>query len=191
MLKKLIVTRTAYYIITLTFITILTGCSVRNNDDQTDERKVYPDLVQVNYNHLIYKNGKKYLETNIDRAEFFEKTNKIKCTALKAEIYNSKGVKTTIISSKKGEIDKQTKNVIFSGDVVFEMIENKATLYSQEIKLDYQNNKMISEKDVVLEKEDGSYIKATSMESDIKIDSTRFDDMELKYFYEGDSDAQE
>ncbi len=57
-------------------------------------------------------------------------------------------------------------------------------MYSDELKLDYENNKLISDKKILLEKNDGSYIKADSMESDLKLEATRFENMKIKYYYD-------
>jgi len=166
----------------LIFLIVL-SCKEKILEELID-KKIYPNLIQDNYKHYIYKNSKKYLFTKIDRAEFFEKTEKILCNLINAEIYNSKGELTTKINSDKGEIDQNKKIFVFSDNVVFELIESETSLYCDKIELDYENNKLYCRNDLIIEKKDGSYLKASSMESDLKLQETRFTDMKIKYFYD-------
>ena len=149
---------------------------------------VFPlhELVLKDYNHYIYKNNKKYLLASVNEAVFYEKELKIICDRIKADIYDSKGELITIVNSDNGVIDKNEKTLTFKGNVNIKLIENKAKLFSDEIKLDYENNKLISEKKILLEKNDGSYIHADSMESDLKLEATKFENMKIKYYYDED-----
>ena len=70
---------------------------------------VYPDMVQENYSHFIYKNNRQYLTTVIQYAEFYEKEDRISCKILDAKVYNSKGEITTHINSDQGEINQNQK----------------------------------------------------------------------------------
>ena len=171
------------FLIILSFIIIINNCKIKKAANKNDHKN-YPDMIQNNYRHYIYKNKKKHLYASIEHAEFYEKLKTINCKILNAEIYNSDGDITTIIYSDEGKIDKKEKKMLFIGNVVFELLENETKLYGDEIELDYKNNKLISKKDVLFKKEDGSYIKASSMDSDIKLESTKFEDMEIKYFYD-------
>ncbi len=179
-LKKLI-------LILIIFITIL-NCGIKKTSRKKKDIENFPDMIQTNYRHYIYKNAKRYLYAKIGHAEFYEKLKTIDCVDLEAKIYDSDGELTTIIHSDNGVVDKKEKKILFTGNVVFELLENETKLYSEEIELDYKNNKLITDKDVLIDKEDGSYIKATSMESDIKLEATNFENMDVKYFYDEDED---
>lgn len=150
------------------------------------EKNSLPSMTESNYKHYIYKNKKKYLYAEIEYAEFYEKENYIDCIKINAEIYDSTGDITSRIKAKKGKIDKEEGKLILSGDVILELIENKAKLYTEELDMDYKNNKLISKTNVIFKKDDGSYIKADSMESDIALESTKFKNMEILYYYEED-----
>ena len=157
------------------------------------EKVIYsvPDMIQTNYRHYIYKNGKKSLFARIEEARFYEKKSEINCYRVYVETYNSKGELTTKIRSENGLINRNEKIFIFSGNVEIESIEDESTLHSQEVELDYKNNKLVSKKDILIDKKDGSYIKATSMESDIKLQSTKFTDMVIKYYYDEDKEKKD
>ena len=134
----------------------------------------------------LFQNKKKYLFAEISNAEFHEKKTKINCDRIKAEIYDSGGELTTLVNSERGEIDKNQKILTFIGNVNIELLENDATLFCDELKLDYENNKLITDSQVLLKKKDGSYIQADSMESDLKLEATKFVNMRIKYFYDED-----
>ncbi|HQJ06328.1 MAG TPA: LPS export ABC transporter periplasmic protein LptC, partial [Spirochaetota bacterium] len=120
----------------------------------------------------------------------FEKSGKIRCDGLKADIFNSKGALTTEIFADKGNIDKNDKLVIFTGNVRIKTFESKSTIFTEELYLDYKNNKLFSNVPVSIKKDDGSYLNASSMESDIKTEESSFQNMEIKYFYEADDEGK-
>jgi LPS export ABC transporter protein LptC len=168
---------------------LLTQCTVRE-EKKTEEVKVYPDMEQVNYQHYIYKNGRKYLAASISKAEFFEKKGQINCTQIHAEVFNSKEELSTLITADSGEINRIEKYFIFKGKVAVDSKIKKIKLNTEELKLDYQNNRLICDKEVIITKEDGSYIKSAFMDSDIKTQNTRFDQLELMYYYDNTDDKQ-
>lgn len=167
-------------------IILLFDCGKQSNVQPVVDETIYPDLIQKNYRYYIYKNNKKYLYATVELAEFYEKKNYIDCDTIYAEIYNAKGELTTKINAVKGKINKNDKNVTFSENVIFDVVENDLKLYSEEITLDYMQNKLISKGPVSIEKEDGSFIKGDSMESDIKAEITKFEKMIIKYYYDED-----
>ena len=174
-----------FFIIFLLFISF----SCKKVEEFTKIKSIehdFPDLVLKDYEHYIYKNKKKYLSANIKRAEFHEEELTISCLRIKADIFDSDGELTTLINSEKGEIDKNKKILTFIDNVVIELLENEARLYCDELKLDYENNKLSTETPVVLKKKDGSYIKADAMESDLKLEATKFVNMKIKYYYDED-----
>jgi Lipopolysaccharide-assembly, LptC-related len=166
-------------------LSILISCKVESIS-ATSETQEYPNMTQNNYSHYIYKNEKKYLYANIEYAEFFEKKNLIKAKKFYAEIYNSKGEMITKINSDSAEIDKNTKKIYIKDNAVFEILEHKTKLFSQEFDLDYENNLLICEYEVLFTKEDGSFLKADSLKSEIKKESTKFVNFEIKYYYDED-----
>ncbi len=166
------------------FLITVFSCKVDDLSKLKSNKYNLPDITLRNYKHYIYKNQKKYLYAKIDIAEFFEKTLEINFYKINAEIYNSNGELTAKVNSDNGIIDKNEKILTFKDNVNIEIVENDAKLHCEELKLDYQNNKLISEKPILLEKNDGSYIQADSMESDLKMESTKFVNMKIKYYYE-------
>ena len=172
----------------LVFLIILTfSCAVTKEKSENTAKKE-PDMVQKNYKHFIYKNGRKYLEATIKDAMFYEKSETVECNVISANIYNSKNELTTIINSDKGNINKKDKNVVFSGNVIVKALEKKVDLLTEELILDYQNNKLISDKEVLFKKEDGSYLKTDSFTSEIKQQTITFGSVELLYNYEDNSE---
>ncbi len=165
-------------------IILLFSCKIKKITKLDIKKNNLPDIILKKYEHYIYKNKKKYLYANINNAEFYEKEFKIYCDKIFAEIYDSDGELITVVNSDKGVIDKEEKILTFIGNVYIEILENNAKLHSDELKLDYENNRLISDKEILLEKKDGSYIKADSMESDLKLESTRFENMQIKYYYD-------
>lgn len=163
---------------------IFFSCKIKELTKLDIKKHNLPDIILKNYEHYIYKNKKKYLYAVIDNAEFYEENLKIYCDKIIADIYDSDGEIITKVNSDKGIIDKNEKIVTFIGNVYIEIIENDAKLYSDELKLDYENNKLISEKEILLDKKDGSYIKADSMESDLKLEATKFENMKIRYYYD-------
>jgi len=172
------------------FVILILSCSYDRSKYDRDETVEYPDMIQDIYVHYIYKNNKKYLKTEITRAEFYEKSGKILCDGLKANIFDSKGTLTTEIFADKGNINKNDKFVIFTGNVKVKTFESKSTIFTEELYLDYKNNKMFSNVPVSIKKDDGSYLNASSMESDIKTEESSFQNMEIKYFYEADDEGK-
>lgn len=164
---------------------LFTFCSKEvTKETKKEEEQILPEIVQYNYKHYIYKNSKKYLIANIKVAQFFEKKKEINCDGIYAEIYNGKGELTTTINADKANINKETKKVTFSENVIFDVIDNKIKLFTEEITLDYAGNKLFSKGEVLIKKEDGSFIKGDSMESDIKNAVTKFEKMIIKYYYD-------
>ena len=176
------------FFIILYSILIISGCSTETVQKKREITQNYPDMIQKNYKHNIYKNGRKYLIADINEALFFDKSKKINCTEFQAEVYNSKEELTTRINSDEAVIDNKENIIFLNGNVVIEMIDKESTLYSEELKLYYKDNKMSSEKDVLVEKNDGSTLKASGMDSDFKTDTTNFIEMDLQYFYEDETD---
>lgn len=176
--------------IAVLFVILILSCSYDRAKYDRDETIEYPDMIQDIYVHYIYKNNKKYLKTEIKRAEFFEKSGKILCEGLQANIFDSKGTLTTEIFADKGNINKNEKLFIFTGNVRVKTMESKSTIFTEELYLDYKNNKMFSNVPVSIKKDDGSYLNASSMESDIKTEEYSFQNMEIKYFYEADDEGK-
>jgi LPS export ABC transporter protein LptC len=173
--------KAVFFIILLFF-----SCTIKEKDVADNKKK--PDMIQENYDHFIYKNGRKYLEAKIDKAFFYEKTQTIECNDISADIFNSKNELTTKINSDKGVINKKDKNVLFTGNVIIKSVEKKTDLLTEELTLDYQNNKMTSDKDVLFRKEDGSYLKTKSLSSEIKQQTITFGTVELLYNYEDNTE---
>lgn len=174
------------FLIIIFFLFYIFSCKVEEFAKIKSKEINYPDLVLKNYKHYIYKNKKKYLFANINEAEFHEKDLKIICNRIKAEIYDSDEKLTTMVNSERGEIDKDKKILTFIGNVNIELLENNASLFCDELKLDYENNRLISDTPVILKKKDGSYIQADAMESDLKLEATKFVNMRIKYYYDED-----
>lgn len=166
------------------FIIIFFSCKVDDLSKFKSDKYNLPDITLRNYKHYIYKNQKKYLYAKIELAEFFEKSLEINFYKIIAEIYDSDGKLTAKVNSDNGIIDKNEKILTFKDNVIIQIIENEAKLHCEELKLDYQNNKLMSEKPILLEKNDGSYILADSMESDLKLEATKFVNMKIKYYYD-------
>jgi LPS export ABC transporter protein LptC len=177
-----------YYNIFIILIFFL-NCS-KNEINKKKEIIYYPDIVEINYHHYIYKNATKYLHAKIDEAKIYEKLEKIECTKIIGEIYKSNGEIDTKINADSAVIDQKEKKAIFTGNVVFEMIETKSKLQADEIIMDYENNKLFCNYNVIIEKDDGSYLKATSFETNIKTQETKFTKMEIKYFYDEEKEKE-
>jgi LPS export ABC transporter protein LptC len=174
-----------YLLFIIMGIYLLLNCKTERDAKQENNTK-YPNLVQTNYTHYIFKNRKKYLYTKMDKAEFFEKQKIINCTNIKVEIYDSKEKLTTKIESEESVVDNNNKKLVFTKNVILEIVDKKTKLYADEIDLDYENNRLKCIGKIVMKKDDGSYLTADSMESDVKLDTTKFENMEIKYFYDED-----
>lgn len=162
----------------------------KNEINKNKEVVYYPDIVEINYDHYIYKNTTKYLHAKINEAKIYEKLDKIECSRITGEIYKSSGEIDTKINADNAVIDQKEKKAVFTGNVIFEMIETKSKLHADEIIMDYQNNKLFCNNNVIIEKDDGSYLKATSFETNIKTQETKFTKMEIKYFYDEDKENE-
>ena len=172
--------KTKYFVIF--FIFLFFSCIVREKEVKNEKK--YPDLVLDSYDHTIFKNNRIYLNAVMTKASFYEKQGLIECDNIKAEIYNSKNETITIITADKGLVNKDAKTVVFTGKVNIELKEKKMTMHSEELKLDYENNIMSSDKEVIIDKTDGSFLKTTKFLSDIKKHETSFETLDLKYFYD-------
>ncbi|HBD92725.1 MAG: LPS export ABC transporter periplasmic protein LptC [Spirochaetes bacterium GWF1_31_7] len=144
----------------------------------------YPDVVQTDYTHYIYKSGRLFLEAHIDTGKTFEKKKEIECVVISAKVYNSKAEITTLIKSDKGIINSNNSELIFSENVVIEKLDDKIKLETDSLALNYKNNTMDSKTKVLITKEDGSILIADSMQSDLTNQITTFTTMDLNYFYE-------
>lgn len=175
------------------FLILLLNCAkeIKQETQKIENKPLLPDIIQYNYRHYIYKNGKKYLFAVIEKAMFFEKKQTIEFENIYAQIYNGKGELTCEITANKGIIEKEKKKVTFSENVVFNLIENKIKLNTNSITLDYLNNKLKTDGEVLIAKEDGSFIKSDSMESDIKNSITKFEKMLIKYYYEENEEKKD
>lgn len=176
------------FVILISFMLFL-ACS-REEEDAFDARS-FPDMIQYNYEHNIFKNGRKYLIADIKEAHFYDEEKKIECTEFNSVLYNSEGEITTKIKSDKGTINNNEKKVDFIGNVVINMIDKEVTLYTDQLELKYRENTLVSNTDVLIEKKDGSTLSATSMSSDIKTETTTFTDMDVDYFYDDEKEGQE
>ena len=148
-------------------------------------------MIQENYNHRIYKNGKLNLDATLKRALFFDKDGKIEVDGITAEIFNSSGETTTKIQADKGTVNKNDKNVVFNQNVKVESFEQKIKLFTDKLTLDYQNDKLIADENVLIEKEDGSFLKSDYFESEIRAMETKFNNLELQYFYNDENEKKE
>ena len=165
---------------------LIFSCADTMSKYEPNDDTVYPDMVQENYAHYIYKNNRQYLNTIIQYAEFFEKQDKISCKVLDAKVYNSKGEITTHINSDQGEINQNQKIIEFTGNVVIESFENETVLRTENLILDYKNNKMYNNTPVVIERDNGSKLEATSMRADIQTQESNYTDMHIIYYYDSD-----
>lgn len=165
---------------------LLFSCADTMSKYEPNNDIVYPDMVQENYSHFIYKNNRQYLTTVIQYAEFFEKEDRISCKILDAKVYNSKGEITTHIQSDQGEINQKQKLIEFNGSVVIESFENETVLRTENLILDYKNNKMYNNTSVIIERENGSKLEASSMRADIQTQESNYTDMHIIYYYDSD-----
>lgn len=173
------------FICTIFILLFSIGCSIEKKSD-TQKAVEIPDMVQINYKHYIYKAGRIYLEAFVGVGRSYEKTKQINCEVIDAVVYNSKNEKVTTIKSDTGNIDSNNSTLIFIGNVKIDKIDKDAVIYADEIKLNYSDNTLSSDKPVVIKKEDGSILKASSMFSDLKEQKTDFSQMDLVYYYEDD-----
>jgi len=169
-------------------INILSCVSVKKKVAEAEVE--YPDVVQTNYIHYIYKSGRLFLEAHIDTGRTFEKKKEIECIIIKAKVYNSKSEITTLIQSDKGVINSNNSELIFSENVIIEKLDDKIKLETDSLALNYKNNTMESKTKVLITKEDGSILIADSMKSDLTNQITTFSTMDLNYFYEDDDEEE-
>lgn len=169
---------------------LLFSCMVSVEEDLSVERSL-PDIVQIDYEHHISKYGRKFLLATIKRSESYELDRKVECTGIAASIYNSKEELITTIKSEIGTIDNKSNKFIFKDDVVLVQIDKEVTMYSDEVILNYLDNKMECNKPVKIIKANGSTLKADSMESDFDKGDIVFTNLDIIYYYEEDENEGE
>ncbi len=180
---KLLVKWLVNYVVILSIL----SCTLKRDVDP-NKKRIFPNMIQNNYNHFIYRNGRVFLNAKIDLALFYDKQDKIEVEGIKAEIYNSKEELTTRIVSDKGVVDREQKNIKFSNNVKIESFEQKIKMATEEIILDYQNDLLIANSETLIQKDDGSYLKSKNFVSNIKVMETNFKELELQYFYNDDKE---
>ncbi len=164
------------------------SCSITREVSLLNKNIDYPDMVQLNYIHSIFKNSRVYLRADIKKAEFFFKKRTIECDQFAGVINDIHSKIITEVYADHASIDEKRKTVLMSGNVKFKSYKEKTTVYCQEMKFDYNLEKLTIDKEVLIEKEDGSYLKATSMESELKSQTTTFTGMDMMYFYKDDDE---
>ena len=78
--------KSKYTILVIIILLLITNCNIKRTSKIT-EKIIYPEMIQNNYTHFIYKNGKKYLHAEIEYAEFFKVSETIECKTLNTKIY--------------------------------------------------------------------------------------------------------
>lgn len=168
-------------------IFIIFSCGFEKSNDESAAVEL-PDVVQRNYNHYIYKGTRLFLEAKIDIGRTYEKRKATDCEVISARVYNSKGELATLISADLGEIDSRRSILKFINNVYIERFEDKVILRTDELSINYNENTMITEKKVIITKEDGSILIADGMNSDLSAQTTTFYNMDLTYYYEDEDE---
>lgn len=168
------------------------SCAVQSVESDVAQLS-YPDMVQENYKHYIYKNGNIYLEASIKHAETYELKKKIECKNVNANIYNSKKEITSRLKSDKAVVDNGSSSMVFSGNVEVDKIDKEVKLFTDKLSINYKDNIMTCDSDVVIKKDDGSILKAKTMVSEFKNEVINFTGLDTLYYYEDDEtdDANE
>jgi len=149
-----------------------------------------PDMVQTNYTHNIYKNSRVYLRSSITNASFFFTTKIIKCSNFTGRVFDLNKQITTEIFADEASIDEKNKTITLNGNVRLVSHLEETTVYSEQMNFDYDKEILLINTDVVIEKDDGSYLKATSMKSDLKEQTNYFTNLEMKFYYEEDEEEE-
>lgn len=173
-----------YYVISVIFTLILClSCKTQKNEE-IQQKIELPDMVQVDYEHYIYKNNRVYLEAFIGEAKSYEKKNQIVCQKISAQIYNTKNQIVTKVRAEEAVIDNGTDEFCFRNDVVVEKVDQDISIYTEELVLNYKANTLVTEKELTMKKKDGSQLKAKSMRSDLTSQITDFEQMDMLYYYD-------
>jgi len=168
----------------LSFFYILSSCSFLIDDDKEVDSVELPYIIQIDYRHYIYKNNREFLKATISKAQFFDKKNSIECDEIFAEVYNSKKETKVRIKADKSIVDKNKRNLFFTGNVEIDLIEQESKITADNLELDYERNILTCKDNVLVTKDNGSYLKTDFFQSRLDEGETNFEKLDLKYFYD-------
>lgn len=134
------------------FIFLLAGCSeekVQPSTDPTLNEEVLPS--QEGWNSVLNftENGKLKAVLHYDHMWMFEDKRETLLDGVKLDFYNEEGVKTTTLTSLKGRVDDNTKNM-WAIDSVVAKNDSGVTLKTQELMWRQKDKKIVSDKFVTI-----------------------------------------
>jgi LPS export ABC transporter protein LptC len=156
------------YLLSLIFLIIFTSaCSTQHEDENTPAVQTdFPDQESWNATILITKDGKIVGHLKAGHIEKYEKKQiTLMDENIKVDFYNNEGVHTSVLTSEGGKVLDQTQDMFAYGNVVV-ISDSGMTLYTDTLKWDNNNQKIISEIPIKITTEEGDTLYGDSFISD-------------------------
>jgi LPS export ABC transporter protein LptC len=139
-------------VLILIFTLFLTGCpeeKVQPSVDSSLNEEVLPS--QEGWNSVVNfsEDGKLKAVLHYDHMRMYEDKRETLLDGVKLEFYNDEGVKTTTLTSLKGRVDDNTKNM-WAIDSVVAKNDSGVTLKTQELMWRHKDKKIVSDKFVTI-----------------------------------------
>jgi len=166
---------------------VLLSCSFVTEGNKDMDSKELPYIIQIDYEHYIYKNNREFLKATISKAQFFDKKNSIECDKIFAEVYSSKNETKVRIKADKSIVDKDKRSLFFTGNVEIDLLEQESKVTADNLELNYEKNVLTCKDNVLVTKDNGSYLKSDFFQSKLDESETNFEKLELQYFYDEDT----
>jgi LPS export ABC transporter protein LptC len=140
------------FIILLMLILLNAGCSeekVQPSMDTSLNEEVLPS--QEGWNSVLnfFENGKLKAVLHYDQMRMYEDKRETLLDGVKLDFYNEVGVKTTTLTSLKGKVDDNTKNM-WAIDSVVAKNDSGVILKTQELMWRHKDKKIVSDKFVTI-----------------------------------------
>ncbi len=159
-------------------ILLLTGCSLDYREAILEEELAenIPEMVLVNFRHVVVKNGVKAAMVEAERAEDYSKKHEIMIRDVHFIEYSMDGSIVNEGWADRALYNEDTGDAVIEGDIFVKSNKQKGNIIAEKLywKDKERELKGDPEEEVVMKKEDGSFVRGRGFIADFNTKSFRF-----------------
>ena len=137
-----------------------------------------PDTILINFVHTYVKENRMEFRLVAQRAEMFGRKKITILRNVKFEEYNKAGEVVTSGQADYAVFHTDTENAELKGNIKFYSSEEEAFIYAESLTWEKENKILLAdpEDEIIIQKDDGSYIYGRGFRADFKSKSLLFSD---------------
>jgi lipopolysaccharide export system protein LptC len=151
-------------LVTITWLPLLAGCGTQRSTGPVGSTGELPDQEVRNFVLTETDQGNPVWKLYARYAAMYDAKNSIVAQGVRVDFFDAQGKKTSELSAREGEIDRQSRDMIARGNVVIQTTEG-TRMSTEELRFLNRTQKVRSNREVRVERA-GNVLTGVGFESD-------------------------